>query len=172
MENSQRTMVFLQNSRSAFWIRAAALIRCNGHILVQRAVGDVNWALPGGRIELHETGAEAVAREIREELGISATIGTLRFVIENFYGTGKRIAHSLGLYYDADPDSRLRFHETDVIHRCEDEGKIIEFRWAPAKQSVLADLDLRPAILCELIERAPDGVIHAVCRTTDRTIVK
>ena len=54
----------------------SAVIRDNaGRILLARPQGVDQWALIGGGLEPGEEPAEALAREIREELGVDATIG-------------------------------------------------------------------------------------------------
>jgi len=40
------------------------------------------WSVPGGKLELHETLAQAVAREVREETGLVVEVGTLACVLE------------------------------------------------------------------------------------------
>lgn len=47
-----------------------AIIEYDGKILVCRGIGDKVWEFPGGRLHTGEAPMEAIAREIREELGI------------------------------------------------------------------------------------------------------
>lgn len=57
----------------------AALIESNGKLLVcQRKRGDtfeLMWEFPGGKLKLGESPAEALARELEEELGVASEIG-------------------------------------------------------------------------------------------------
>ncbi|WP_433268693.1 NUDIX hydrolase [Actinosynnema sp. CS-041913] len=64
------------------------LIRCvggvvhdsNGRLLLVRRrnpPGEGRWSVPGGRVEPGEGDEQAVEREIREETGLSVTVGAL-----------------------------------------------------------------------------------------------
>ena len=57
----------------------AAVIERDGRILIgQRKAGGrhgLKWEFPGGKVEPGEEPREALARELREELGIEAQIG-------------------------------------------------------------------------------------------------
>lgn len=87
--------------KRATWVPVvAALMRRQGKVLVgQRPEGSSlpgTWEFPGGKIELGESPEAALARELREELGIEADIGDLKFVATHTYGkTG-----ILFLFYD------------------------------------------------------------------------
>ncbi len=58
---------------------AAAVIERSGRILIgQRKSGSkhaLKWEFPGGKLEAGETPVDALARELQEELAISAVIG-------------------------------------------------------------------------------------------------
>jgi len=60
---------------------AVAIIRDRGNILVcQRkpsARYGLKWEFPGGKVEGNETAVDCLKRELKEELNIEATIGTL-----------------------------------------------------------------------------------------------
>ncbi len=53
-------------------------------LLVERArpPGVGLWTVPGGRLEGAETLAQAVAREVREETGLTVEVGALACVVE------------------------------------------------------------------------------------------
>jgi 8-oxo-dGTP diphosphatase len=40
------------------------------------------WTVPGGKLEMNETLAQAVAREVREETGLVVEVGALACVVE------------------------------------------------------------------------------------------
>ena len=49
----------------------AAVRNSAGQLLLVRRIDDGNWELPGGRIEVGETAATTVVREVAEESGIT-----------------------------------------------------------------------------------------------------
>jgi 8-oxo-dGTP pyrophosphatase MutT (NUDIX family) len=77
--------------------RARVIVRCGNEILVIQDNGrfgadDTSWTLPGGGIGRHEDDAEAAARELHEELGITVQPKTLVYL-------GERTIGSSGLVY-------------------------------------------------------------------------
>ncbi len=77
----------------------AAVIERDGRILIcQRKRGSrhaLKWEFPGGKVEPGEDSAAALARELREELGIEAEIG--------------RRMHTETVLYPSGPPLRLEF---------------------------------------------------------------
>jgi 8-oxo-dGTP diphosphatase len=69
---------------------ACALIERDGRVLVARRPPGkalaLKWEFPGGKIEARETGAAALRREIREELGVEIETGRALPAITHDYG--------------------------------------------------------------------------------------
>ncbi len=100
----------------------AALILRDSEILVcQRRRDDshaLQWEFPGGKVEPGEIPQEALARELREELGIEATIGRELF----------RTRHR---YHESGQALELIFFQANVDRSASLQNLVFErFEWA------------------------------------------
>jgi len=126
----------------------AALIEAAGKLLVcQRRRGDsfaLQWEFPGGKVRPGEQPAQALARELEEELGIEARIG------REIFRTQHRYAEL------AEPIELIFFSAT--IETGEPQNLVFEQIAWRAPQS-LPELNFLPAD-CELIAKLSTGGIR------------
>jgi 8-oxo-dGTP diphosphatase len=102
---------------------AAVMVRDGRVLACRRAAhkpGAGTWEFPGGKVEPGERPEEALAREIREELGIDVTVGAL--VDRSEVPVGDRVI-DLACYL-ADPVGPLPTTSTDHD----------ELRWVPVAE--------------------------------------
>ncbi len=90
----------------------AGVLRREGRVLIcQRAEGVRHagrWEFPGGKVEAGESEAEALARELREELGIEAAAGALLLRVRHDYGEGElEIAFYEAAIEAGEPENRV-----------------------------------------------------------------
>lgn len=115
-------------TRRIHWIPVVAgFLRKEGKILVgQRPENNTlagQWEFPGGKIELGEIPEDALARELREELGIEATVGELKLACTHEYGDiGILILFYEILYWKGEPKAKHHMmlewiHPEELSHR-------------------------------------------------------
>src|SRR5580698_2721870 len=83
-----------QNGREGKTLRfvaAGLILRADEVLICQRKAGSpmgLKWEFPGGKIEAGESAEQALRRELDEELGIQATIGTRVAHVRHSYRSG------------------------------------------------------------------------------------
>ncbi len=126
-------------------IVAVALLTSRRRVLVNRrpASGPLpgQWQFPGGKVDFGEHPWDALRRELREELKIRITHGTLYGIYSHVYEIGGLQAHYvLVAYHVAMPRARIR---TSDDWRW---GTVAELRrWPvlPGSKPIVADLAQR-----------------------------
>lgn len=152
MRTTEQRLSFVAGGKP-FGVRVAGVALHEAHVLLLRADDATFWVLPGGGVRHGETSAEAIARELREELGVEPRIERLLWVVENLFLFRGDRCHELGFYYlfDMPPGSPWLDTTRQHIHR-EGEADMV-YRWFP-----VADLDrvaLYPVFLRDALRRAP-----------------
>lgn len=146
--------------------RAAALIQSDGRVLLHRVVGDAFWALPGGGIEAGESAAQALARELQEELGETVEPGALACVVENFFTYGGKAYHEIGLYLQATLRPGSPLLAGPGPYAGVEDSRALEFAWWGP--DALQTVDVRPGFLRGFLQQwlllGRLGVAHIVHR--------
>jgi 8-oxo-dGTP pyrophosphatase MutT (NUDIX family) len=157
----ERRMIRIAEETRLFSFRVAGLLIQNDHILVQRAVGDDFWALPGGRAEIGETSEQTLIREMQEEISRDITISRLLFSVESFFEWRGKSVHEFSLIYLIAANMPFPFHPSDIVHRIHD-GVDVEFRWIAASKEAMTEAKVVPDFLAEHIGRLPESSLHVI----------
>jgi len=135
---------------------ARCLFRHKGQILTISAQDpdkpEPHYGVPGGGVEFGETTAQAVRREIREELGAEIADLTLLFVSEELFNVQEWAYHEIIFLYEgwfADP----RFYAQEVIPYVEGSEPRAKAVWMPISIFVLGEKRLLPERLLEVLQR-------------------
>lgn len=119
----------------------AALIERDGSLLVgQRRRGSnfaLKWEFPGGKVRSKESLEEALARELREELGVGATIGPEIYRTRHRYN---ELSHELLLIFFsariAGEPENLVFEQVAWVER----SRLESYDFLPADRELVARL--------------------------------
>lgn len=145
-----------------FQLRAAAIVLRDNAVLLHRADGDPFWALPGGRVDAGDCAAEAVVRELREELGTAVRPQRLVWVVENFFRHGGEARHEVGLYFLAEALPGSPLLDAPGPYEGREGSRPLTFAWFPIDR--LHQLDLRPAFIADALPEPGLPLRHAVHR--------
>ena len=113
----------------------------DGHVLLCRPKKGGYTYLPGGHIEFGEKGAEALRREVREELGLDSSAGELLGVVESSFVQHGKPHAEISLVYRLD----VAFPPAGEggLPRVPSREDWIEFVWWPVDR--LDDANMLPA---------------------------
>jgi 8-oxo-dGTP diphosphatase len=110
----------------------AAVIERDGEFLVSlrhpKGTRPSQWEFPGGKVERGESEGAALVREIREELGVRAEVGSLV----------RRVSHPY-----SDTDVEIAFFRTAIVEGDPRPLSMAELRWVPRAE--LTSLDFLEA---------------------------
>jgi 8-oxo-dGTP diphosphatase len=120
---------------------AAALIVRGGEVLIGQRRPDqpmaLQWEFPGGKIESGESPEEALARELLEELGIRAAIGTPVTRIRHNYRHGGAVDLQFFAVHEFSGEIQNRIYHQFRWVRLED---LPGYDFLPADRGLIRDL--------------------------------
>jgi thiaminase (transcriptional activator TenA) len=115
----------------------AAVVRRGDRLLVwddhDPVTGKVVAVPLAGGIEFGETAAEAVTRELREEVGATVVRAELLGAVEDIYDWAGQKRHELYLCYDVELAERA-IYESDPVPVAEPDGTEYVARWRPLSE--------------------------------------
>jgi 8-oxo-dGTP diphosphatase len=118
------------------FVAAALILRGDEVLVCQRKAGSpmgLKWEFPGGKIEPGESAEQALRRELDEELGIQATVGTRIAHLRHTYRTGGAV----DLQFFA-----VHSFTSDIVNHIFEEVRWTPLRTLPDYDFLAADRDL------------------------------
>lgn len=155
------------DNNKVFAYRVAGIARKGSKVLIHKSSLGHNWALPGGACEFGQSSIETLERELNEELGAKIKVGSLQFIVENFFEWEEKNAHELGLYYEYTfIEDSIHFYDQVEFEGHEEHDVVngnhkLYFKWV--ELDVLASYDLKPSLLKKLLQERnlhPKHIIH------------
>lgn len=125
-----------RETRTLRFVAAALILRGDEVLICQRKAGTpmgLKWEFPGGKIEAGETPEQALRRELDEELGIQAAIGTKVAHLRHNYRSGGAV----DLQFFA-----VHSFEGELVNQIFEEIRWSPLRALPGYDFLAADRDL------------------------------
>jgi 8-oxo-dGTP diphosphatase len=121
MDNAASQLAPPRTPRPELTVAAALIVRDSKLLVCQRHRDDshgLEWEFPGGKVEPGESPAQALLRELHEELGVDASIG-------------KELFRTRHRYRDSQSEFQIIFFRADVDHSASLQNLVFEkFEWA------------------------------------------
>ncbi|UOQ48575.1 NUDIX hydrolase [Gracilibacillus caseinilyticus] len=114
--------------------------------------GDYFYRPIGGGMEFGESSADALVREITEEINQEITNLSYLGAVENFFTFNGDTGHEIVMVYDAQFVDQTIYH-IESFEGIEDDGEKINLFWKPLSDFVEGRLRLVPEALMTLIQQ-------------------
>ena len=151
-------MIMSSNSALTFNYRVGAIAVHNERLLVEHDSEHRFCFVPGGRVEYGENAMQALAREVREELGEEATIGRLALVTDNLFELDQRRYQEIALYFLIEFAPGATVLERDGPFAGSESGT--SFQWIPLDG--LEQANLFPTFLQSRVKAIPPTTEYIV----------
>lgn len=145
-----------RSGQGLFNFRVAGVFEHEGKLLAMKEDNISHYYLPGGRVKLHEAMEEALCREVREELGVSARIDRPLWVCESFFALGGMPVHEVALYFLAALDWENLPSLTEDFTLADTDGDEHFFTWLSPGE--VEQSPIYPLVLKESFPRLPEGL--------------
>ncbi len=145
-----------------FVYRVAGIIIHNNKLLVMKDENSPYYYIPGGKVGLQELSADAIKREIREEINIDVKVKRILWIVENFFKddeSGENF-HEIGFYYLLELNDEKIFEKGNEFIMTEGGKHRLVFYWKPLEE--IKDLYLYPLFIKENILKLPNSIKHIV----------
>lgn len=134
-------------------LRVGAIVTRGVHVLCCRLPDQDWWFLPGGRIKTGESSAEALQRELSEEIGMGFQVIRPIVSAENFFEFAGRNFHEICTFYE------VEWTAGEIQNQEKHSDEL--FEWIP--QNEIGDVVLKPEFMKEYIVNPRSGfelVLH------------
>lgn len=153
-------MITFDRDNIRFSYRVAGVAIRDDKVLVQQPEHGGYYFLPGGRAELQEPAKETLRREMQEELHTDVTVGRLLWIVENFFESGGKDFHELGLYFLMTfPDDSPVVDTTRAFALQETTHKFV-LLWHPLAD--LGSVTIYPSFLRTALQSLPQETEHII----------
>jgi ADP-ribose pyrophosphatase YjhB (NUDIX family) len=150
-------VVFEKNDKR-FNYRSVAVIIHDEKILLHQIGDNPYWSLPGGRVEFLEDAANAVIREMKEEILVDCKVVRPLWVIENFFDQRGYKVHEIAFYFLVSCPVEL-LEKGSEFEYVENSMKL-HFAWVPL--NLLNKTELYPASLRTALNSIPSSLEYIV----------
>ena len=151
-------MIMSSNNGLTFMYRVGGIAVHNERLLVEHDSEHRFCFVPGGRVEYGENAMQALAREVREELGEEATIGRLALVTDNLFELDERQYQEMALYFLIEFAPGATVLERDGTFEGSESGTI--FQWIPL--DAVDQANLFPTFLQSRVKAIPPTIEYIV----------
>lgn len=139
--------ITVRREDSLFTLRAAGVLIESHAVLLQRKRGDSAWALPGGKVRIGESSADAVWREFHEECGLHVAQARVLWVVESLFVHAQQRNHQVCVYHLVESSAG----DASVLATSSDDA--LQLAWVPLAE--LSRWKVVPRFLVTGLTRLP-----------------